>query len=179
MRQLQTSIQLSPQLAELVTALEIAPHEPISIISTDDLTNLLRRIAGLLRTDGGPENSVGRCFYCAYQGPFGTSECACYDEYAVFCRPNSPGPGCPNGTAYCPVCQEGNEPPQPNNVAEALMEIEKLLNVRQVLDGDYIRGEADGRTRAARADVRTPSYVLGYHQGSRAAQCSQADTKEE
>lgn len=32
-------------------------------------------------------------------------ECECYDEWGMYCRPLTPGPGCPRGIAWpCPRC---------------------------------------------------------------------------
>ncbi len=48
------------------------------------------------------------CGWVGYRRPHPLNECACYDEYAWYCRPNSPGPGCPNGAnlfALCPRCR--------------------------------------------------------------------------
>lgn len=33
-------------------------------------------------------------------------ECECYDLYALYCRPLTPGPGCPSGIDWpCPRCK--------------------------------------------------------------------------
>jgi len=45
------------------------------------------------------------CVYCHWTGRRAGLECACYDEYAYYCRPWSPGPGCPSSILYgCPKC---------------------------------------------------------------------------
>jgi hypothetical protein len=53
------------------------------------------------------------CTWVGYRSPHPLNECACYDEYAWYCRPTSPGPGCPNGAnlrARCPRCKSDWEP---------------------------------------------------------------------
>lgn len=42
------------------------------------------------------------CGWRGYRGA--TLECACYDEWAMACRPWSPGPGCGAAWARCPRC---------------------------------------------------------------------------
>jgi len=91
------------------------------------VTPVLYQIRSLLRWDDGPEGRACTCENCGYAGPFATASCACYDEYAIYCRPDSRGPGCPNGAPYCPVCQDGNDTPDDKNIAKALMLVEKLL----------------------------------------------------
>lgn len=58
------------------------------------------------------------CGWIGYRKPHPLNECACYDEYAWYCRPSSPGPGCPNGAnlyANCPRCKSDWEPPDRKN----------------------------------------------------------------
>lgn len=46
-----------------------------------------------------------KCTDCGWTGYRRGLECCCYDEYAWYCRPWSPGPGCPSGILYgCPRC---------------------------------------------------------------------------
>ena len=49
-----------------------------------------------------------RCGVCGYAGRYAAAECACYDEYAIGCRPTTRGPGCFHGALTCPWC-DGNE----------------------------------------------------------------------
>lgn len=42
---------------------------------------------------------------CRWTGVRVATECECYDEYALYCHPGSPGPGCPSGVVWpCPRC---------------------------------------------------------------------------
>lgn len=55
------------------------------------------------------------CGWVGYRSPHPHNECACYDENAYYCRPTSPGPGCPNGAnlrANCPRCKSDWGPPR-------------------------------------------------------------------
>jgi hypothetical protein len=46
-----------------------------------------------------------RCLICRWRGVRTATECECYDEYALYCRPGAPGPGCPSGVVWpCPHC---------------------------------------------------------------------------
>lgn len=48
------------------------------------------------------------CAWTGYRRPHPDNECACYSDYAPYCRPDQPGPGCPNGAnlhALCPRCR--------------------------------------------------------------------------
>lgn len=31
-------------------------------------------------------------------------ECACYEDWARYCNPETPGPGCPRGIGGCRLC---------------------------------------------------------------------------
>jgi hypothetical protein len=53
------------------------------------------------------------CAWVGYRSPHPLNDCACYSEYAYYCRPETPGPGCPNGAnlrARCPRCKSDWEP---------------------------------------------------------------------
>lgn len=51
-----------------------------------------------------------RCDRCNWRGYRNGLQCECYDEYAYYCRPWSPGPGCPSGILYrCPRCAWPND----------------------------------------------------------------------
>lgn len=45
-----------------------------------------------------------RCLQCDWRGVRTDSVgCECYPEYAAYCRPGTPGPGCPRGIVWpCP-----------------------------------------------------------------------------
>lgn len=89
----------------------------------------LEKIRELLRCDDGPESKFEHyCEECGYSGRFATASCSCYDEAALYCRPDSRGRGCFNGAEYCPVCEEGNHRTPQEDIAKALMLVEKLLN---------------------------------------------------
>lgn len=46
-----------------------------------------------------------RCRTCEWRGVRTDGECECYPDYAAYCRPGTPGPGCPRGVAWsCPRC---------------------------------------------------------------------------
>ena len=66
------------------------------------------------------------CHECGYEGEFGTLGCACYDEWAAACTPESPGPGCSNGRPCCPAC--GGDASGPAvGWADVLMTMEKAV----------------------------------------------------
>jgi hypothetical protein len=45
------------------------------------------------------------CKVCGWKGVRTSIQCECYDEYALYCRPSAPGPGCPSGVIWpCPRC---------------------------------------------------------------------------
>ena len=48
-----------------------------------------------------------RCVFCGERYAKRIADCECYDEYAMYCRQGSPGPGCPNGLPICNKCSEG------------------------------------------------------------------------
>lgn len=53
-----------------------------------------------------------RCFNCGWRGIRTSITCECYEDWAPYCRPGSPGPGCPSGVVWpCPRCgrSEPNE----------------------------------------------------------------------
>jgi len=46
-----------------------------------------------------------RCLLCEWKGVRTPLDCECYDVRAMYCRPGSPGPGCPSGVVWpCPRC---------------------------------------------------------------------------
>lgn len=46
-----------------------------------------------------------RCVKCHWRGIRTRIQCECYDIWAMYCRPGSPGPGCPAGVVWpCPRC---------------------------------------------------------------------------
>jgi hypothetical protein len=63
------------------------------------------------------------CKHCGYSGLYGMLDCECYDEARMYCRPDAPGPGCPNGGLTCPVCDDG----EGNDGWDAIKEIRKFL----------------------------------------------------
>lgn len=61
------------------------------------------------------------CPKCGWKGSRQGEECACYDEYAMYCRPDSPGPGCPSGVRWpCPKCGATPEVVHPGTFMKAL-----------------------------------------------------------
>lgn len=49
------------------------------------------------------------CTGCGWHGyRVNAFDCECYSDYAYYCKPTDPGPGCPNGAnlhAWCPRCR--------------------------------------------------------------------------
>lgn len=46
-----------------------------------------------------------RCLACRWQGVRTDGLCECYEDWAPYCRPSAPGPGCPRGIVWpCPRC---------------------------------------------------------------------------
>lgn len=44
-----------------------------------------------------------RCTVCGWRGYRHAADCECYEDWAMYCRPQSPGPGCPSWVTYpCP-----------------------------------------------------------------------------
>lgn len=50
-----------------------------------------------------------RCIVCGWTGYRFALECECYEDWAMYCRPNSPGPGCPAWVTY--PCPKGHVKP--------------------------------------------------------------------
>ena len=45
------------------------------------------------------------CLICNWRGRRTATQCECYEDWAMYCRPGSPGPGCPSGVVWaCPKC---------------------------------------------------------------------------
>lgn len=64
----------------------------------------VRCIGSLIWKDG---KQVGRREPCGWRGyRHAAVECECYDIWGMYCRPTSPGPGCPSGIVWpCPRCK--------------------------------------------------------------------------
>jgi hypothetical protein len=46
-----------------------------------------------------------QCWNCNWSGVRTDGQCECYDEWRMYCRAGSPGPGCPRGVVWpCPKC---------------------------------------------------------------------------
>ena len=46
-----------------------------------------------------------RCLECSWRGVRTDGQCECYEDWAMYCRPGTPGPGCPRGVVWpCPRC---------------------------------------------------------------------------
>lgn len=88
----------------------------------------LAGIIGNLRCDDGPEGKAFDCNMCSYKGPAATVGCCCYEEWAPSCTPQARGPGCPNGSYFCPACGGDNgRDEEKEAISEALMALEELL----------------------------------------------------
>ena len=47
-----------------------------------------------------------RCLKCKWRGVRTDGQCECYEDWGVYCRPGTPGPGCPRGVVWpCPRCK--------------------------------------------------------------------------
>jgi len=47
-----------------------------------------------------------RCTVCGWTGYRHARDCECYEDWVMYCRPDTPGPGCPNWVTYpCPKGQ--------------------------------------------------------------------------
>lgn len=59
------------------------------------------------KDDKGFEVVVGESPRCGWSGVRSYHvECECYDIWRLYCRPLSPGPGCPSGIDWpCPRCK--------------------------------------------------------------------------
>ncbi|WP_112469433.1 hypothetical protein [Streptomyces triticisoli] len=94
------------------------------------------------------------CGWHGYRRPHPLNECACYDEYAWYCRPNSPGPGCPNGAnlfAVCPRCRNLRIEIW-NNAPIAHHDKGKIL-VRQAWSRQHVAEILRGRAKLRRQEV--------------------------
>ena len=78
---------------------------------SDAVSGTKYRVRCLGRTVYGAENGyavvVDQWDSCGWTGVRTDAlECECYDEYAHYCRPTTPGPGCPRGVVWpCPRCK--------------------------------------------------------------------------
>lgn len=46
-----------------------------------------------------------KCSACNWTGYRRGLQCECYEDWSMYCRPWSPGPGCPSGILWpCPQC---------------------------------------------------------------------------
>lgn len=85
------------------------------------------------------------CRWIGYRRPHPLNECACYDEFAWYCKPVSPGPGCPNGSnlrARCPRCGSDWEPDRTNIFTGG-----QYLYVRAVRNRAFIAQILSGRAK--------------------------------
>lgn len=92
-------------------------------MTAEDISEALGAIIGELRHDDGPDAPRAKCDECDYEGPFATISCQCYE---FSCKPEARGYGCPNGVAYCPVCDECIDT---RSIAKALMRVESLFGM--------------------------------------------------
>lgn len=54
-----------------------------------------------------PQRYLVECVACRWTGMRKAAECECYDDFAMWCRPAAPGPGCPGSVIWpCPRCDE-------------------------------------------------------------------------
>ena len=53
---------------------------------------------------GSPWNRYRvRCSVCNWRGYRHARDCECYEDWVMYCRPESPGPGCPSWVTWpCP-----------------------------------------------------------------------------
>lgn len=75
------------------------------------------------------------CGWVGYRSPHPDLGCECYSDYAYYCRPSSPGPGCPNGAnlrARCPRCRSDWTPDRRNLFRSDYM------SARQVWSRDHV-----------------------------------------
>jgi hypothetical protein len=87
------------------------------------------------------------CGWVGYRSPHPLNECACYADYAYYCRPDTPGPGCPNGAnlrARCPRCHSDWTPDHRDLFRS------DYLYARQVWTRAYAARMAAGRAQVAR-----------------------------
>lgn len=102
---------------------------PSGVVIPADVRALLEDIVDKLRGSdglGGQTSQSFQCRDCGYEGKFSMADCACYDEYARSCSAKFPGPGCSNGTPFCPVCEDGMAS-MAEKATTALAELERLL----------------------------------------------------
>lgn len=60
----------------------------------------------------GGEKWRVHCPDCGWRGVRTSTQCECYDEWRMYCRPNSPGPDCPSRVTWpCPKCGPNVERP--------------------------------------------------------------------
>jgi hypothetical protein len=59
------------------------------------------------RSDAIPRGTM--CAFCGARHAKVRSGCECYEDWALYCRPSRPGPGCPNGAPMCNRCARGGE----------------------------------------------------------------------
>lgn len=101
------------------------------------------------------------CGWHGYRRPHPYNECACYDEYAWYCRPGSPGPGCPNGAnlwAWCPQCRNLRVEIR-KNIPAAHHDRGKIL-VREVAERIRNSGTLRGRTDGHMPDCNPAADLI-------------------
>ena len=59
------------------------------------------------KTENGFAHIIDTQAGCGWKGYRTASVgCECYDEWRMYCRPLTPGPGCPSGVVWpCPRCK--------------------------------------------------------------------------
>jgi hypothetical protein len=57
-----------------------------------------------VRCIGRPSKRIAPCGWRGYR--HASLDCECYEDWASYCRPTGPGPGCPSGVVWpCPRCK--------------------------------------------------------------------------
>ena len=89
-----------------------------------------------------------QCGWVGYRSPNPLNECACYSDYAYYCRPESPGPGCPNGAnlrARCPRCRSDWMPDHRDLFRSDFLSVRQVWSRKHV--AQMLRGRAELRRR--------------------------------
>ncbi|HYE57567.1 MAG TPA: hypothetical protein VD948_03635 [Rhodothermales bacterium] len=112
--------------AARIRSLPAAPAPEVrDVLEDDGLLSAAEKAIEMLRCsdEAGPGGAI-KCELCDYEGPAAVLACACYDENAMYCRPDARGAGCFNGAQVCPVCEDCA---MPKDRAAVLMALEAAL----------------------------------------------------